>query len=51
MKEKEIKTKFVREYKMRLRLILSSKLNKQNKIIAINSWVGAIMRYSAGLLE
>ena len=30
VKEKEMKTEFVREYKRRLRLILRSKLNEKN---------------------
>ena len=51
VKEKEMKTEFVREYKRRLRLILSSKLNRKNNIKAINSWAVAIMRYGAGMLE
>ena len=50
VKEKEMKTEFVRECK-RSRLILRSKLNEKNKIKAINSWAVAIMRYDAGVLE
>ena len=50
VKEKEMKTEFVREY-IRSRLILRSKLNEKNKIKAINSWAVAIMRYGAGVLE
>ena len=51
-KEKEMKAEFVREYKRekRLKLILRSKLNGQNKIKAINCWAVA-MRYGAGVLE
>ena len=51
MKEKEMTTEFVREYKRKLRLILRSKLNGKNKIKAINSCAVAIMRYGAGVLE
>ena len=51
VKEKELKTEFVREYKRRLRLILRSKLNRKNNIKAINSWAVAIMRYGVGVLE
>ena len=50
VKEKEMKTEFVREYKRRLRLILKSKLNRKNIIKTINSWAVAIMRYGAGVL-
>ena len=32
VKEKEVKTELVREYKSRIRLILTSKLNGKNKI-------------------
>ena len=46
VKEKEMKTEFVREYKRRLKLILKSKLNRKNIIKAINSWAGG-----AGVLE
>ena len=49
MKEKEMKTESVREYKRRLRLILRSKLNGKSKIKAINNWAAAMMSYSAGM--
>ena len=51
VKEKEMKTEFVREYKRRIRLILISKFNGKNKIKAINSWAVAIMTYCSGILE
>ena len=51
IKEEEMKDKIVKEYKRRLRLILKSKLNGKNKVIAINTWAVAIFRYSAGILE
>ena len=51
IKEEEMKGKIVKEYKRRLRLILKSKLNGNNKVIAINTWAVAIFRYSAGILE
>ena len=37
MREKEMKKRFVREYKRRLKLVLKSKLNGKNKINAINT--------------
>ena len=49
-KEKEMKVEFVREYKRRLKLILRSKLNGENKMTAINCWA-VKMRYGAGVLE
>ena len=51
VKEKEMKTEFVGEYKRRIRLILISKLNGKKKIKATNSWAVAIMRCDAGMLE
>ena len=37
IKEKEMKEKFSKEYLRRLRLILRSKLNGRNKIMAVNT--------------
>ena len=34
-----------------LRLILRSKLNGGNKIIAVNTWAVSVMRYGAGILK
>ena len=51
VKEKEVKTELVREYKSRIRLILTSKLNGKNKIKTINSWAVAIMKYGARVLQ
>ena len=51
IKEKEMKEKFSKEYLRRLRLILRSKLNGRNKIMAVNTWVASVMRYGAGILK
>ena len=51
IKEKEMKEKFSREYLRRLRLILRSKLNGRNKIMAVNTWAVSVMRYGAGTLK
>ena len=51
IKDKEMKEKFSREYLRRLRLILRSKLNGRNKIMAVNTWVASVMRYGAGILR
>ena len=51
IKEKEMKEKFSREYLRRLRLILRSKLNGRNKIMAVNTWAVSVMRYGAGILK
>ena len=46
-----MKIKVTTEYKRRLRLILKSKLNGKNKIQAINTWVVALLRYGAGIIN
>ena len=51
IKEHEMKNKVTAEYKRRLRLILKSKLNCENKIQAINTWVVALLRYGAGIIN
>ena len=51
IKEKEMKEKFSKEYLRRLRLILRSKLNGRNKIMAFNIWAASVMRYGAGILK
>ncbi|XP_065069753.1 uncharacterized protein LOC135694801 [Rhopilema esculentum] len=51
IKEEEMKGKIIKEYKRKLSLILKSKLNGKNKVIAINTWEVAIFKYSAGILE
>ena len=51
IKENELKENTLKEYKRRLRLVLKSKLNRKNKITAINLWAVAIFRYGAGMLQ
>ena len=51
MKEKEMKEKFSKEYLGRLKLILRSKLNGRNKIMAVNTWAVSVMRYGGGILK
>ena len=46
-----MKIKVAAEYKKRLRLILKSKLNGKIKIQAINTWVVALLRYGAGIIN
>ena len=50
VKEKEMKDKFRNEYFRRTKLILKSKLNGRNKIMALNTWAVSILRYGAGIL-
>ena len=40
-----------REYLTRTKLIMKSRLNGRNKIIAINTWVVSLMRYGAGIVK
>ena len=51
IKEHEMKNKVTAEYKRRLRLILKSKLNGKNKILAINTWAVALLKYGAGIIN
>ena len=46
-----MKEKTIKEYKRRLRLVLKSKLNGENKITAINAWAVAVFKYGAGVLQ
>ena len=45
MREKEMKKRFEREYKRRLKLVLKSELNEKNKTNAINTWAVSALRY------
>ena len=49
-KEKEMKENFSKEYLRWLRLILRSRLNGRNKIMALNTQAVSVMRYGAGIL-
>ncbi len=51
IKETDMKDKFASEYKRRLKLVLKSKLNGRNKILAINTWAVSVLRYGAGILK
>ena len=51
LKKKEVMDLFSKEYKHRLKLVLKSKLSGNNKIMAANIWVVAILRYSVGVVE
>ncbi|XP_063595812.1 uncharacterized protein LOC134772704 [Penaeus indicus] len=51
IKETDMKEKFTSEYKRRLKLVLKSKLNGKNKILAINTWAVSVLRYGAGILK
>ena len=46
-----MKKKVTKEYYRRLKLILKSKLNGRNIILAINTWAVAVIRYGAGIID
>ena len=50
IKEQEMKNKFKNKYFKRARLILKSKLNGRNRIMALNTWAVSTMQYGAGIL-
>lgn len=45
IKEQEIKGIFARKYKRRLKFVLESKVNGENKINGINTWAVSLPRY------
>ena len=49
--QNERKEKTTNEYKQRLQLVLRSKLNRKNKITAINARAVAAFRYGVGILQ
>ena len=49
--EEEMKKKIMKEYYRRLKLVLKSKLNGRNIILAINTWAVAVIRYGAGIID
>ena len=51
VKEQQMKDKFRNEYFKRTTLILNSKLNERNKIMALNTWAVSILRYVAGIFR
>ena len=51
IKGSKMKENFWREYLRRTKLIIKSRLNGGNKIIAINTWGVSLMRYDAGIVK
>ena len=51
IKESKMKENFRREHLRRTKLIMKSRLNGRNKIIAINTWALSSMRYGAGIVK
>ena len=46
-----MKRQLRKEYKRRVKLILSSKLHGRNKVMAVNTWAVATLRYGGGVLK
>ena len=46
-----MKENFWRKYLRRTKLIMKSRLNGRNKIIAINTWAVSLIRYGAGVVK
>ena len=51
IKEEAMINRFKKEYLRRLRLILRSKVNGQNKFQVIDRWAVAVLRYGAGIVK
>ena len=51
VKEQEMKDKFRNEYFRKAKLILKSKLDGRNKMMALNTLALSILRYDAGILK
>ena len=51
LKEMETKDVFSKEYKCGLKLVLKTKPSGKNKIMAVNTWAVATLRYSAGVVD
>lgn len=49
--KEETKDLISKEYKCRLKLVLKTKLRRKDKIVAVNTWAVATLRYSAGVVE
>ena len=51
IEENKMKVKFGKKYLRGLKLVLKSKLNGKNKIVAINTWTISVLRHGAGLIN
>ena len=51
IEENKMNVKFEKEYLKRFKLVLKSKLNGKNKIVAINTWAISVLRYVAWLIN
>ena len=49
--EEEMKKKITKEYYRRLKLVLKSKLNGRNIILAINTWAVAVIKYGVEIID
>ena len=46
-----MRSKVVKEYYRRVRLILKSELNARNKFLSVNSYAVPVIRYTVGLIK
>jgi len=51
VKDSEVKSLVIMNYKKRVRKILKSALNGKNIIIAINTWAIPLIRYTDGIIN
>ena len=51
IKENKMKDNFRRDYLRKTKLIMKSRHNDRNKIIAINVWAVSLMRYGTGIVK
>ena len=49
--ESDVKEGFSKEYFRRFKLVLKSRLNDKNKILAANTWAVSLLRYSGGIIK
>ena len=51
IKENKMKDNFRRDYLRKTKLIMKSRHNDRNKIIATNIWAVSLMRYGTGIVK
>ena len=49
--ESDMKERFSKGYFRRFKLVLKSRLNDKNKILAANTWAVSLLRYSGGIIK
>lgn len=51
IKETDLKETFANEYKKEVEIVLKSKSNVRNVILAINTWAASVLRYGTDILK